>query len=106
VSNDPSPALVALALFAEAVADRDRRRSFANDTLGLLEAALADKNRTLTDLDPDVRQAYVDLFGDLSFEELRLLARLQAKMVELDPDQVLGLTEKVEVGSHATLAKL
>jgi hypothetical protein len=100
------PAQIALALFAEAVADPMRRRGSANEPLDLMKSALAEHGHDFDTLDPDVQEAFTELFGDLSYEELRLLGHLQAKLVALDPDQSRGLTERVEVGSHATLAKL
>jgi hypothetical protein len=105
VSRNP-PAQVALALFAEAIADPVRRRGSAADPLDLMKSALAAHGHDFDSLDADVQDAFTELFGDLSYEELRLLGRLQAKFVALDPDQTHGLTELVEVGSHATLAKL
>jgi hypothetical protein len=105
VSRNP-PAQVALALFAEAIADPVRRRGSAADPLDLMKSALASHGHDFDSLDGEVRAAFTELFGDLSYEELRLLGNLQAKLVALDPDQSLGLTEQVEVGSFATLAKL
>jgi hypothetical protein len=105
VSTNP-PAQVALALFAEAIADPVRRRGSSDDPLALMKSALAEHGHDFDDLDPEVQVAFTEMFGDLSYEELRLLGHLQAKLVELDPDQSRGLTELVEVGSHATLAKL
>jgi hypothetical protein len=105
VSRNP-PAQVALALFAEAIADPVRRRGSAADPLDLMKSALASHGHDFDNLDGEVRAAFTELFGDLSYEELRLLGNLQAKLVALDPDQSLGLTEQVEVGSFATLAKL
>ena len=104
-SQNP-PAQIALALFAEAVADPLKRRGSANEPLDLMKSALADHGHDFDALDADVQEAFIELFGDLSYEELRLLGHLQAKLVALDPDQTRGLTELVEVGSHATLAKL
>jgi hypothetical protein len=101
----PSPELRALALFADALANRERRRAFNGDTLGLLEDALSTKGLTLDSLDNQVREAYIDLFADMTFQEVRILARMQAKLVALDPDGALGLTEQVEVGSHVTIGK-
>jgi hypothetical protein len=98
--------LRALALFAEAIADPVRRRNAGDDPLVLMKEALAEKGTSFDELDQDVQEAFLDLFGDLTFEELRMLARLQKKLVALDPDGTLGLTEEVEVGSFATLAKL
>jgi hypothetical protein len=103
VSTNP-PAQVALALFAEAIADPVRRRAAANDPLALMKSALDERGHDFDDLDPAVQAAFTDLFGDLSYEELRLLARLQTTMTGLSPDH--GLSEQVEVGSFATLAKL
>jgi hypothetical protein len=105
VSQNP-PEQVALALFAEAVADPVRRRGSANEPLDLMKSALADHGHEFEELDADVQEAFTDLFGDLSYEEMRLLGKLQGKLVALDPDGTRGLTEQVEVGSHATLAKL
>jgi hypothetical protein len=105
VSENP-PAQVALALFAEAIADPVKRRGSANEPLDLMKEALKAHGHDFGTLDADVQSAFVDLFGDLSYEELRMLGRLQAKLVELDPDGSHGLTEAVEVGSVATLAKL
>jgi len=105
VSQDP-PAQVALALFAEAIADPVRRRGSAHEPLELMKSALAAHGHDFDSLEPDVQEAFTELFGDLSYEELRMLGKLQARLVALDPDQRLGLTEQVEVGSHATLAKL
>jgi hypothetical protein len=101
-----TPEQVALALFAEAIADPARRRANVEDPLQLMKQSLSDHGHDFDALDDDVKEAFMDLFGDLSYEELRMLGRLQAKMVELDPDQTRGLTELVEVGSHATLGKL
>jgi hypothetical protein len=101
-----TPEQVALALFAEAIADPVTRRANVADPLQLMKQSLADHGHDFDALDADVREAFMDLFGDLSYEELRMLGRLQSKMVELDPDQTRGLTEEVEVGSRATLAKL
>ena len=100
------PEQVALALFAEAIADPVRRRGSSNEPLDLMKSALAEHGHDFDDLDPEVQEAFTELFGDLSYEEMRLLGQLQAKLVALDPDQTKGLTELVEVGSHATLAKL
>jgi hypothetical protein len=105
VSRNP-PAQVALALFAEAIADPMKRRASSNDPLALMKDALAEHDHDFDELDDDVKDAFIELFGDLSYEELRLFAKLQSRMVELDPDQSRGLTEVVEVGSHATLGKL
>jgi hypothetical protein len=105
VSRNP-PAQVALALFAEAIADPVRRRGSAADPLDLMKSALSSHGHDFDNLDGEVQAAFTELFGDLSYEELRLLGNLQAKLVALDPDQSLGLTEQVEVGSFATLAKL
>jgi hypothetical protein len=105
VSRTP-PELVALALFAEAIGDPMTRRDNAADPLALMKQRLSDHGHDFADLDQDIQHAFNDLFGDLTHEELRMLGRLQAKMVELDPDQTRGLTELVEVGSHATVGKL
>ena len=105
MSRNP-PEQVALALFAEAIADPVTRRDNQGDPLSLMKQRLIDHGHDFDDLDSDVQAAFMDLFGDLTYEELRMLGRLQAKMVELDPDQTRGLTELVEVGSHATLGKL
>jgi hypothetical protein len=102
---DPLPQ-VALALFAEAVADPAKRRKAAHDPLELMKEALIAHGHDFDQLEPDVQHAFISLFSDLSYGELRILGRLQAKLVEADPDHKLGLTELVEVGSHATLAKL
>jgi hypothetical protein len=103
----PSPELRALALFAEALADPAQRREFANEPLGLMRSAMG---RAKLDFDQDLsaeaRQAFTELFGDMSYEELRLLSRLQQTMVGLDPEQALGLTDRVQTASHATVAKL
>jgi hypothetical protein len=103
VSQNP-PAQVALALFAEALADPVRRRSATNDPLDLMKSSLSLRGHDFDALEPEVQEAFVDLFGDLSYEELRLLARLQTKLASVDPKH--GLSEQVEVGSFATLAKL
>jgi hypothetical protein len=105
VSMNP-PAQVALALFAEAIANPVKRRASSNDPLALMKEALAEHDHDFDELDDDVKAAFIELFGDLSYEELRLFAKLQLKMIELDPDQSRGLTEVVEVGSTATLGKL
>jgi hypothetical protein len=105
VGRNP-PEQVALALFAEAIADPMRRRASASDPIELMKSALADHGHDFDALPQDVQDAFIELFGDLSYEELRMLGKLQAKMVQLDPDQTRGLTELVEVGSHATLGKL
>ena len=105
MSQNP-PAQVALALFAEAIADPVKRRGSANEPLDLMKEALKDHGHDFEALDADVQAAFIDLFGDMSYEELRMLGRMQAKLVELDPDGSHGLTESVEVGSFATLAKL
>ena len=102
----PNPALVALALFAEAIADPMKRRGSANDPLDLMKSALAEHGHDFDALDDDVKAAFVELFGDLTYEEMRMLGRMQSRMVELDPDQARGLTERVEVGSFATVTKL
>jgi hypothetical protein len=101
-----TPELVALALFAEAIGDPMTRRDRAGDPIDLMKQRLTEHGHDFADLDVAVKAAFIDLFGDLTYEELRILGRLQAKMVELDPDQTRGLTERVEVGSHATLTKL
>jgi hypothetical protein len=72
----------------------------------LMKSSLSLRGHNFDELPPEVQEAFTDLFGDLSYEELRLLARLQTKLVELDPEGRHGLTEQVEVGSFATLAKL
>ena len=105
MSQNP-PEQVALALFAEAAADPMRRRASAADPLDLMKSALAEHGHNFDDLPPEVQQAFIELFGDLSYEELRMLGNLQARLVALDPDGQRGLTEQVEVGSFATLAKL
>jgi hypothetical protein len=105
VGRNP-PEQVALALFAEAIADPMRRRASASDPIELMKSALEDHGHDFDALPQDVQDAFIELFGDLSYEELRMLGKLQAKMVQLDPDQTRGLTELVEVGSHATLGKL
>jgi hypothetical protein len=104
--SQATPELVALALFAEAIGDPMTRRGNAADPIALMKQRLSDHRHNFDDLDQDVQDAFMELFGDLSYEELRMLGRLQAKMVELDPDQTRGLTEQVEVGSHATVGKL
>jgi hypothetical protein len=97
---------VALALFAEAVADPAKRREAARDPLKLMKDALREHGRNFDELEPDVQDAFISLFSDLSYGELRVLGRLQSKLVAVDPEHTLGLTEIVEVGSVATLAKL
>jgi hypothetical protein len=99
-----SPELVALAKFAEALADPIRRRE-TPDTLDLFKEAAGGED-AFNDLEPNVRNGIVDLLDGLTQEEVRVLVRLQRRMVELDPDGTLGLTEQVEIGSFATLAKL
>jgi hypothetical protein len=101
---NPSPELVALAKFAEALADPVRRRE-TPDTLDLFKDA-AGGEEAFNDLAPTVRDGIVDLLDGLTPEEVRVLARLQRRMVELDPDGALGLTEQVPIGSHATVGKL
>jgi hypothetical protein len=99
VSEDPtqpSKELQALALFAEALADPTRRREVTN-VLDLLETS---------GLRDEVSQGFIDLFDGLTPEEVRMLARLQRRMVALDPDGALGLTQQVPTNSHATIAKL
>jgi replication initiation and membrane attachment protein DnaB len=95
---------VALALFADAITDTSRRRRAAEDPLELFKQLLSERGTSFEDLDPEVQQAISDLFGDLSYEELRLLARLQRTLGGLNPEH--GLSENVEVNSFVTLAKL
>jgi hypothetical protein len=78
-----SDALVALAKLAEKVADKGARRRLSNDSNAMLDEAIAEAG-----LDPDSNAArtFRDLFGDLTFEELRLLARMQTKIVELSEE--------------------
>lgn len=103
----PSAELRALALFAEALADPVQRREFANDPLGLMKSAMGRANLDFEqDLGAAAQRGFTELFEDLSYEELRMLARLQATMVALDPEQVLGLTDRVQTASHSTVAKL
>jgi hypothetical protein len=105
VSEPKSPEHLALALFAEAIGDRDTRRANAKDPLQLLKELLTENGNAFENLPEDVQAAFTELFGDLSFEELRVLGRLQAKMVELDPEGDRGLTEVV-IGSQHTVGKL
>jgi hypothetical protein len=98
--------LVALALFADAIADPVARRAFANDSLGFLQGALQDKGKDFEALDPAVQAAFVEFFADLSYEELRLLARLQTTMVGLKNEGFTSLAEDVTVNSFVSLAKL
>jgi hypothetical protein len=102
--SENTPAQVALALFAEALADPVKRRGATDDPLSLMKSELAARGHEWETLSTDVQEAFTDLFGDLSYEELRLLGRLQATMAAVDPRH--GLSEQVEVGSFATLAKL
>jgi hypothetical protein len=95
---------VALALFADAITDAPSRRRFANDPLELFKELLSQRGSSFEELDAEVQQAFTDLFGDLSYEELRLLARLQSTLGGVNPEH--GLNERVEVGSFVTLAKL
>jgi hypothetical protein len=103
-TDQPTPELKALALFAEAIAHPDNRGKFS-DPVSVLETALAN-NGGLEGLEPAVQAGLVDLLDGLSEEEVRMLARLQRRMVSLDPDGRLGLTEKVETNSHVTIGKL
>jgi hypothetical protein len=99
--NPASPELMALAHFAEAIADPDpaRRRAFANDPLGELDNALAPHGLSRSDLPDEVQ----DFINSLSYEELRLLGRLQNTMVDLrNQGRNLDLSEQV----NPSIAKL
>ncbi|MGZ4181867.1 MAG: hypothetical protein ACXVUL_14430 [Solirubrobacteraceae bacterium] len=83
--DEPSAELRALALFAEAIANPATRRDFAGRSGELLDSVLGD------DVGEDAKEAFRALFGDLTDEEVRLLARLQHTMVglsEVHPDLV------------------
>jgi hypothetical protein len=105
VSEPKSAEHLALALFAEAIGDRGTRRQNADNPLELMKQRLLDKDVDFDALPDDAKQAFDDLFGDLSFEELRILGRLQEKMAALDPDGTRGLTEVV-IGSSHLMTKL
>lgn len=99
--NPASPELIALAHFAEAIADPDpaRRRAFADDPLGELDRALAPHNLSRGDLPSEVQ----DFIDSLSYEELRLLGRLQTTMVDLRAQgRHLDLSQEI----NPTIAKL
>lgn len=70
--GDPD-ALNELARFADLITDRDVRRAFDSDPIGTLK----DRGVNVDALPP----AVLEFFADLSYEELRLLARLQETMV-------------------------
>jgi uncharacterized protein YutD len=95
----PSPqenedARVALAVFAEAIEDPSNRKSFQNDSLQFFRDQLTSNNKDFDRLHPDVQEAFAELFGDLSYEELRLFARFQATMRDLAENK--GFTSLVE----------
>jgi hypothetical protein len=71
--GDPA-AVEALATFANRISEQRVRRDFDNDPLGTLEGIGVDVGA----LPDEVR----DFLTDLTYEELRLLARMQQKMVD------------------------
>jgi hypothetical protein len=103
--KEPISPVQALALFAESLTTADLSQ-VGRDATQLMREALQANGWSFDDLPADFKQQFEELFGDLSPEELAMLARLQQTMVALDPHGVWGLSEKVPIGSHATLAKL
>ena len=106
--NPAPPALVALALFAEAISDPSRRRGAGGNAHQLLRDAYENPTRGVPSrrydaLPQDVKDAFVDLFDSLTPQEIDLLAKLQERFSGLEAH---GLAEQVEVGSFRTLAKL
>lgn len=97
--NPAAPELLALAHFAAAVGDPDpaRRRALAADPLGELDNVLRPHGLSRDDLPQEVRE----LIDSLSYEELRLLARLQTTMVGLRAQGIESLSEQV----NPTIAK-
>jgi hypothetical protein len=88
----------ALAIVAEVISDPDKRRAVAERPEETLSHELRQQGASFDDLPEPVQQ----FFADLTYEELRVLARLQATMADLPDD--FGLTEHLRHG--ATLAKL
>ena len=85
-------ALLALARLAETIGDPQTRRRFAsNNSADFLDEAMAEVN----DLTDEVKDEFRRLFGDLTFEELRLLARLQETMLRLRDKGYDNLSEEV-----------
>jgi hypothetical protein len=85
----------ALALLAQVLSDPEKRRAFADDPAGTLDAELGDAKN---DLPPKVRA----FFSELTYEELRVLAQLQKTMKGVE-----GLFEEVATDRGvATLGKL
>ena len=87
----------ALAVVAEVVSNADKRRDLAERPEETLAHELQQQGASLDDLPEPVQK----FFADLTYEELRVLARLQETMADLPEDY--GLTEHVKHG--ATLAK-
>ena len=105
--NERPDSVVALAAFAKALTEPNRRREFVNDPLGLLQAELEALGRSFDSLDPAVQEAFIDLFDGMTEQELRVLVRLQRTMSRIDPEGQLELVDIVELGNpKATLAKL
>lgn len=88
----------ALAIVAEVLRDPDKRRDLADRPEETLAHELQQQGSSLDDLPQPVQR----FIADLTYEELRVLARLQETMADLPEDY--GLTEHVQHG--ATLAKL
>jgi hypothetical protein len=85
----------AVALIAKVISDPVKRRAFANDPDGTIEAELGDDAKALP---PKVRT----FFSELTYEELRVLAQLQQTM-----KGQAGLYEEVQTfRGTATLGKL
>jgi hypothetical protein len=95
--NPAPPELLALAHFAVSIADPAKRRAFATDPLGELDNALQPHGLSRANLPQEVQ----DFIDSLSYEELRLLARLQTTMVDLRDRGIDSLSEVV----NPTLAK-
>ena len=70
--EESDPALNALATFANLITNPHQRREFTRDPLGTLAANEVDVEQ----LSPSVRE----FLSDLSYEELRLLAKMQTAM--------------------------
>ena len=91
--HDPKHGLDALAAFARAIGDAEKRRAFENNDISL-DDLVAEAGGDATHLPHNVRR----FLDSLSSEEMRLLANLQSTMTEA------GFVERTNSG--ATLAKL
>lgn len=94
--GDPAAARTrAVALIAKVISDPEKRRAFADDPNGTMDAELGDDAKALP---PKVRR----FFSELTYEELRVLSQLQETM-----KGQAGLYEEVQTfKGPSTLGKL